>query len=37
MKLPLAVRPALAKLIRLLASEIDGEVLAVVRAFGPRA
>jgi hypothetical protein len=34
MKLPLAVRPALAKLIRLLASEIDGEVLAAVRALG---
>jgi hypothetical protein len=34
MKLPLAVRPALAKLIHLLASEIDGEVLAAVRALG---
>jgi hypothetical protein len=34
MRLPLAVRPAPAKLIRLLASEIDGEVLAAVRALG---
>ena len=30
----LAVRPALAKLIRLLASDVDGEVLAAVRALG---
>ena len=34
MKLPLAVRPALAKLIRLLASDVDGEALATVRALG---
>jgi hypothetical protein len=29
-----ALRPALAKLIRLLASDVDGEVLAAVRALG---
>jgi hypothetical protein len=34
MKLTPAVRHALAKLIRLLASDIDGEVLATVRALG---
>ena len=34
MKLALAVRPALAKLIRLLASDVDGEALAAVRALG---
>ena len=34
MKLAPAVRPALAKLIRLLASDVDGEVLAAVRALG---
>ena len=34
MKLAPAVRPALAKLIRLLASDVDGEVLATVRALG---
>ena len=34
MKPALAVRPALAKLIRLLASDVDGEVLAAVRALG---
>ena len=34
MKLALAARPALAKLIRVLASDVDGEVLAAVRAMG---
>ena len=34
MKLALAARPAVAKLIRLLASDVDGEVLAAVRALG---
>jgi hypothetical protein len=34
MKLALAARPAVAKLIRLLASNVDGEVLAAVRALG---
>ena len=34
MKLALAARPALAKLIRLLASDVDGEALAAVRALG---
>jgi hypothetical protein len=34
MKLALAVRPAVAKLIRLLASDVDGEALSAVRALG---
>ena len=34
MKLALAARPALAKLIRLLASDVDGEVLGAAHALG---
>jgi hypothetical protein len=34
MRVALAARPALAKLIRLLASDVDGEALGAVRALG---
>jgi hypothetical protein len=34
MKLAVAARPALAKLIRLLGSDVDGEALGAVRALG---